>query len=116
MSEKEDNLMAVLSYLLAPLTSIVIYLMYKDKGNKLVLFHAMQSMIFGVIVMILMVPVCIVTFLLSLTGIGCIISVVILVVVGIIGLALMLFLMYKAYKGEKFKIPVVGDMAEKYTK
>jgi uncharacterized membrane protein len=26
----------------------------------------------------------------------------------------MLFLMYKAYSGEKFKIPIIGDMAEKH--
>jgi uncharacterized membrane protein len=26
---------------------------------------------------------------------------------------LWIFLMYKAYKGEKFKLPIAGDMAEK---
>lgn len=115
MAGKGDNVVAALSYLLAPLTSVVIYLMYKEKGKKLVLFHAMQSMIFGVMVVILMIPVCILTFLLSLTGIGCIISLIILVVIGVVGLAVMLFLMYKAYSGEKFKIPIIGDMAEKHT-
>ncbi|MBU4304506.1 MAG: hypothetical protein KJ893_02605 [Candidatus Omnitrophica bacterium] len=30
-----------------------------------------------------------------------------------LGLILWLLLMYKAFKGEKFKLPVVGDFAEK---
>jgi uncharacterized membrane protein len=29
---------------------------------------------------------------------------------------LWLFLMYKAYKGEKFKVPISGDIAENQTK
>jgi uncharacterized membrane protein len=29
-------------------------------------------------------------------------------------IALAIFLMFKAYKGDKFKLPVIGDMAEKY--
>lgn len=114
MAEKDDNLMAALAYPLGFITGLLVYVMYKDKGNKFVLFHAMQSSISSVVSIVLMIPVCIVVFLLSLTGIGCIISLIVLVVVAIIGIAFLAFMMYQAYGGKKFKLPLIGDMAEKY--
>lgn len=34
--------------------------------------------------------------------------------IGIAGVILWIIPMFKAYPGEKFKLPIVGDMAEKY--
>jgi uncharacterized membrane protein len=34
-------------------------------------------------------------------------------ILGLVGLVLWILLMFKAFKGEKFKLPVIGDMAEK---
>ena len=34
--------------------------------------------------------------------------------IGLLSLVLWILLMVKAYKGERFKLPIVGDMAEKY--
>jgi len=31
-----------------------------------------------------------------------------------VGLVLWVFLMYKAYRGERYKLPVAGDWADKY--
>ena len=97
----EANVAALLSYLAGFITGIIFYVL--EKENKFVRFHAMQSiLVFGAL------------FILS----------VILRMMPFIGWALMnliwvlevilwVLLMLKAYKGEYFKLPIVGDIAEK---
>ncbi len=95
----DSRLWAAIGY---PIWIIPLIVMFTDKKNdKWLLFHAYQALIFGVAVWIVSV---VTSFLL----IGC--------VIGLIGFLAMLFYGYKAYQGEKFKIPVVGDMAENYAK
>jgi uncharacterized membrane protein len=98
----DENVIAAVSYLLGWLSGIVVYLLYKDK-SKFVSFHAVQSIIvFAGMNLLIMV--------LSVTIVG-------LVVVPFIMLAslvLWVWLMYMAYKGERYRLPYVGDMAEKY--
>jgi uncharacterized membrane protein len=96
----DENIASAACYVLGWLTGIIFFIM--EKENKTVRFHAMQSII---------------TFL----GLG-IIAVVIgfIPFIGLISLLLWLVmlvlwivLMLKAYQGEKFKLPVIGDIAEK---
>ncbi|MFH0861779.1 MAG: DUF4870 domain-containing protein [Candidatus Altiarchaeota archaeon] len=112
----DDNLMAALAYFLAPLSSIVLYVVYKDKGNKFVLFHAVQATIFAVGLWIVMVGWMIVSTILSAVTGGilalCMLPISLVLLVGLFGA--WIFLMYKAFKGEKYKLPMIGDMAEKY--
>jgi uncharacterized membrane protein len=97
----EANLAAALTYLLGFITGILFLVL--EKESKFVRFHAMQSTITFILV-----------FVVSL----------ILSVIPIIGwllffplqlaiLILWLFLMFKAFQGEKFKLPTIGDMAER---
>ncbi|MDD5422904.1 MAG: DUF4870 domain-containing protein [Candidatus Omnitrophota bacterium] len=93
----EPNMAALLSYLLGFITGVIFYLV--EKENKFVRFHAMQSIIvFGTLflagVIIGFIPVLSVIFWTA-------------------ELVLWIVLMIKAYQGEKFKIPIAGDMAEK---
>ena len=113
----DDNIMAALAYFLAPLTSIVMYLMYKDKGNKFMMFHAVQSGIFGVGIYVVMIGWMIVSMLISVItgGFGACIMAPISLLLGLGFFCAWIYLMFKAYKGEKFKIPMVGDMAEKHS-
>ncbi len=115
-TKSDDNIMAALAYLFAPLTSIVLYLMYKDKGNKYVMFHAVQSGIYGVAVFVLWMVYMFASIALSVVsgGIaGCIMAPLALLL-GAAFLGSWVFLMYKAYSGVKYKLPVIGDMAEKH--
>lgn len=90
------NTAAALSYVLGWLTGIVFLLIEKD---PFVRFHAMQSIItFGLLTIISFIP--IIGWLLSPLAM-------------IIGFVLWLVLIFKAYQGEKFKLPVIGDFAEK---
>jgi uncharacterized membrane protein len=97
----QPNLAALLSYLLGFFTGIIFYLV--EKENKFVRFHAMQSMVvFGFL------------FVLSfLIGIVPIIGWAISALISLASVVLWIVLMVKAYQGEFFKLPVIGDMAEK---
>jgi len=93
------NTAAALSYGLGWLTGIVFLLIEKD---SFVRFHAMQSVItFGILNLVIFVP--LVGWLLS-------------PLIGIAGFVLWLVLIYKAYQGEEFKLPVIGELAEKQLK
>jgi uncharacterized membrane protein len=104
----DENVAGALCYVLGFVTGIIFLVMEKD--NKFVRFHAVQS---------------IATFL-PLMAIGQIISSsffwswstmwiigMIASVLSLIDLILWLVLMMKAFQGEMFKLPIVGDIAEK---
>ncbi len=100
----EQNIAGLLSYVLGWITGLVFFLL--EKENKFVRFHAMQSIIvFG-----------------GLTIISLIISVIPLLgwlistLLSLLALVLWILLMVKAYQNVWFKLPLVGDLAEKYSK
>ncbi len=98
----QANIAALLSYLLGVITGVIFYLI--EKENKFVRFHAIQSSItFGALLILGIV-----------LGFLPIIGVMLMPILGIVEIILWIFLMIKAYQGEKFKLPIVGDMAEKY--
>ena len=91
----EENVAALLSYLLGWVTGLIFFLIEKD--SKFVKFHAMQSIItFGALVVLSFIPW-------------------VNIIVGLLALILWIILMVKAYQGEKFKLPVIGDLAEKWS-
>jgi uncharacterized membrane protein len=112
----EDNIMAALAYFLAPLTSIIFYVLYKEKGNKFVLFHAVQSGLYGVALWVVSFGWMIISMIVTMVSGGilglCMLPVSLLIFA--VFVCSWVFLMYKAYSGEKYKLPVLGDMAEKY--
>jgi uncharacterized membrane protein len=107
-------------YLLTWVTGIIFFLMEKD--NKTVRFHAMQSILTFLPLMILIWIIgAILTMMVfgagmyGAVGLWGIVSLIIMLI-WIIMFLLWLFLMFKAYQGEKFKVPIVGDIAEKQVK
>ena len=95
----DPKLAGLLSYLLSIIGGIVFYAISKDKFVK---FHAMQSIItfLGLTVVQWIVG----SFSLMLSGL-----------VNILGLVLWILLIYKAAKAEKYKLPVIGDLAEQWS-
>src|SRR3989344_4556399 len=97
----QANLAALLCYAAGWITGLIFYLI--EKENKFVRFHAFQSMVvFGAITVLMILLSAIPTFGWSLMP-----------VISIVEVILWIFLMVKAYQGEKFKLPVAGDLAEK---
>jgi uncharacterized membrane protein len=97
----QPNVAAFLSYLLGWITGLVFYLI--EKENKFVRFHAFQSLVaFGAL-----------TVLLVVLGFIPVIGWALIPIVWIFELILWIVCMVKGFQGEKFKLPIAGDMAEK---
>ncbi len=99
----EENVAGLLCYILGWVSGLVFFLIEKD--SKFVKFHAMQSIITFVALMIIM----------WIANVIPLIGWLIAGLVGLLALVLWIILMIKAYQGEKFKLPVIGDLAEKWS-
>ncbi len=99
----EENVAGLLCYVVGWITGLIFFLIEKD--SKFVKFHAMQSIItFGGLMILSWI-------LAFIPIIGWVIS----SLLGILALVLWILLMIKAYQGEKIKLPVIGDLAEKWS-
>lgn len=96
----QANAAGLLSYLLGFVTGIIFLVI--EKENKFVRFHAMQSTIASGALFVLQIVLGYIPFLVMLSPL-----------VGLLGIALWIILMIKAFQGETFKLPVIGDIAEK---
>ncbi|MFH0974056.1 MAG: DUF4870 domain-containing protein [Candidatus Micrarchaeota archaeon] len=107
------NLTAAVSYVLFIVTGIIIYLM--EKRNGYVRFHAMQSILLTVVLVVINVVLNIAGMMFGFLtlGFGVVLFKIIWALFGLAVFLLWLFLMWKAYSGEKYKLPLVGRMAEK---
>ncbi len=100
----DRNISAMLSYLLGWVSGLVVILIEKD--DDFVRFHAMQSIVtFGALTIL---SIAFGTMVMFIGVMGSLIR--------IAGIALWILLMVKAYQGEKYKLPVIGDMAEQWEK
>jgi uncharacterized membrane protein len=106
-----ENVAGLLCYVLWWLTGLIFILIDK---RPFVRFHAAQSLVtFGAIVIAY-----IVLGMLSAASAfaGWLVALLSVLIWGVLGLGsfiLWIVLMIKAYQGQKFKLPVVGDIAEK---
>jgi len=105
----QANVAALLSYVLGWVTGLVFFLI--EKENKFVRFHAMQSIIVFGALFVLQIALGIFAGLLAAIHLYFLIPV-LNGLVGLTTLVLWILLMVKAYQGEKFKLPIAGDIAE----
>jgi len=99
----EENIAGLLCYVVGWITGIVFLVL--EKENKFVRFHALQSLL-------TFLPLSVLAWILGwIPFVGWVIA----GLVWILILILWLILMFKAYKGEKYKLPIVGGIAEKQT-
>ena len=103
----DANLTAALAYLLGFLTGILFLVIEKD--SRFVRFHALQS---TMLFLVIFVATILTNILWAIPLVGWLISILLNILLVSVTLILWLFLMFKAYKGEKFKLPVLGDLAE----
>ncbi|HEY0826785.1 MAG TPA: hypothetical protein VGE40_01700 [Bacilli bacterium] len=97
----DGNVAGLLSYALGLFTGILFLVL--EKNSRFVKFHAMQSILISAVLIIINM------ILGFIPIIGWILGVFITPVIFI----LWLFLMYQAYQGKWFKLPIIGDVAEK---
>ena len=96
-TKEQEKMLEAVAYLLFFITGVA--LLVTEKKSKYIRFHAMQStIVFGLIFVILLMPI-----------VGWILAPITPFVV----FPLWVFLMWKAFNGEMYKLPKVGDLAEK---
>jgi uncharacterized membrane protein len=116
------NIAALISYLCIPVTSIVV--LATEKENRLVRFHAFQSLFLGLAVFavsIVLSPV--MTFLGTILAIvspslGVIVAFLLLAVWLIFPVtifAVWIVCLFKAYRGETYRLPVIGKYASDFS-
>ena len=118
----DENIAALLSYIFGWVSGLIFFLIEKD--SRLVRFHAMQSLLFnilvGVAVFVLWIVLFVFFLILSqisgvLSTIASLVSVLIWVVLSIAILVGWVMCLIKAYQAQYFKLPIIGNFAEKFS-
>ena len=106
-----ENVAGALCYVLGLITGILFLVLTPYNQSKFVRFHAFQAIFFHVAWIGLWIVETIIAVVMPWQLHMLLSLFTILLSLG--GLAIWLFLMYKAYNNEKFKLPIIGDLAEK---
>ena len=118
----DENIAALLSYIFGWVSGLVFFLIEKD--SRLVRFHAMQSLLFNVLVAIVVIALWIVFAVLwliasQLSGVMSallgLVATLVWVVLGIGILIAWIMCLIKAYGRQYFKLPIIGNFAEKFS-
>jgi uncharacterized membrane protein len=118
----DENVAALLSYIFNWVSGLIFFLIEKD--SRLVRFHAMQSILLTaaavVVGIVLWVAWILVTIVLAMMSevLASLVSIVIGLVIFVfyIGVLIAFILcMVKAYQNQYFKLPVIGNFAEKFS-
>lgn len=97
----DEDVEGLLCYIVGWITGIVFLVL--ERENKFVRFHALQSVL-------TFLPLSVLAWILGwLPFVGWALA----ALVWILTVILWLILMFKAYRGEKYKLPIVGEIAEK---
>jgi len=96
----EPNVEAALSYLVPLLTGIPVFLM--EKENKFVRFHAFQSILFGVAIVVISAVVD--SFWYLFRGFR--------PIIGVVLFGGWLYVMWQAYNNKETQLPIIGKIAK----
>lgn len=101
----DPKVASLLAYLLGLIGGIIFYAISKDSYVR---FHAMQSILLSIAIAIIYGLLTAITFAAPFFF-----FIDWILYIGII--AIWILMMVKAYGGEKYKLPLIGDMAEKFS-
>jgi uncharacterized membrane protein len=97
----EENVAGLVTYVLWLVTGILFLVI--EKKSRFVRFHAMQSILVSAVLILLNMILGFIPVIGWLVGL----------LIAPLGFVLWLFLMYQAFKGKWYKLPYLGDIAEK---
>ena len=118
----DENVAALLSYVMTWLTGLIFFLIEKD--SRLVRFHAMQALILGIIAVVASFVLWFAYFVVIIVAsqisgaLGSLVSLLLGLVIFVFFAALLvgwILGMVKAFQGQYFKLPVIGNFAEKFS-
>jgi uncharacterized membrane protein len=109
----KENVAAALAYV--TFIPVIVFLRVRPfKQNRLVRFHSWQSILFAIAAIVAAIVLRILSFVFSLIPrFGYLLASLAVLVVGLGFAILWLVVLIKAFQGELFKLPVIGDFAEK---
>jgi uncharacterized membrane protein len=110
-----NNVAGMLCYLFGWITGVIFLLLDPYKNDKFVRFHAFQSIFFNVAIIVIWIGSFILSAILGVItkGLAFVIMGPLMMLIWLGVLVLVIFLMIKAYNNQKFKLPFIGDLAEK---
>lgn len=118
----DENIAALLSYIFGWVSGLIFFLIEKD--SRLVRFHAMQSLLLNVAAGIIAVVLWILWFVLAVAAsmasetLGFLVSAVLGLLIFVFWIALLIgviLCLVKAYQRQYFKLPIIGNFAEKFS-
>jgi len=110
----EENLACALCYVLGLLTGILFLVLAPYNQNRLIRFHAFQSIFLNIAWIAIYIVLSIVSVaLFSIPFLGAMLSIVLHLAAFLGFFILWLMLMYKAYNRERWVLPFIGPLAEK---
>ncbi len=110
----EENLACALCYVLGLLTGILFLVLAPYNQNRLIRFHAFQSIFLNIAWIAIYIVLSIVGIaLFSIPFLGAMLSIVLHLAAFLGFFILWLMLMYKAYNRERWVLPLIGPLAEK---
>ena len=118
----DENVAAVLSYVFNWVSGLVFFLIEKD--SRLVRFHAMQSLILAIVFFVGSIVLYIAWFVLAIVFsqisglLGSLVGLVVGLLIFVFFIACVIgwiLGMVKAYQGQFFKLPLIGNFAEKFS-
>jgi uncharacterized membrane protein len=118
----DENVAALLSYIFGWVSGLIFFLIEKD--SRLVRFHAMQSILLNAVALIVGIGLWIVSVVLLIVSsqISGLLSTLLSLISGLLGFAFVIGILIaailcliKAYQGQYFKLPVIGNFAEKFS-
>ncbi len=108
----DENVAGLLSYVVGWVTGLIFFVIDKRPFVK---FHAAQSMVtFGAIFVLYMILAIFMsmTWMMGAGIIGTMVSFAVYPIIGIASLVAWVLCMVKAFQHERFKLPIIGDIAE----
>ena len=118
----DENIAALLSYIFGWLSGLIFFLIEKD--SRLVRFHAMQSLLLNISLVVIAIVLWVVWIVMFFIGgaigdlVGTLFGLIgtLLWVVFWIGiLVAWIICLVKAFQGQYFKLPIIGNFAEKFS-
>ena len=123
----DGNLAAALGY---PIGIIAIISVIMEKENRFVKFHALQAILLHVLAIVVMIALWILIVILTIAGVAAAAATNSGAVGGLVGMLMgLLWLVFivlyivaliyaavKSYQGNMFKLPIIGNMADKWIK
>lgn len=108
----DPQLAGLLCYILGLVTGVIFFLI--EKTNSVVRFHAAQSIVVSLAIFVLAIGLGILNVILSAISwtLGSLFGL-LMMLVWLAAFILWIVLMIKGYSGEKWKLPVLGDWAER---